>query len=67
MCMTAITLTNGHDYMVMTNGTISNPSLSGTTLTITSTSQFDLIDLGAGTRTGGPSVVIVSASGVTSL
>lgn len=65
--MTSITLMNGHDYMVMTSGTVSNPSLNGTTLTLTSSAQFDLIDLGIGSRSGGPSIVIVSASGVTSL
>lgn len=65
--MTSITLTNGHNYLVMTTGTITGATLSGTTLSFTNSAQIDLIDLGAGTRSTGPSVCLVTSEGVSSL
>ena len=61
-----INLTAGHDYIVTSAGSVSSASLSGNVLTIANESKIDVIDLGAGTRGGGPVVLLVCAEGYAS-
>lgn len=65
--MTQITLETGHDYIIATNGTVANISLTNNVLTLTNSAPLDLIDLGKGTRTSRASVCISSIDGVMSI
>ena len=46
-----INLTAGHQYIVFTNGDVTDSSISNNVLTIENDSKFDLVDMGAGTDT----------------
>ena len=58
-----INLTAGHNYLVTSSDSVSSASLSGNVLTIANSGKIDVIDLGAGTRTDGPVVLLMTPDG----
>ena len=60
----SIVLDAGHDYIVMSEDVIASAEVSGNTLAICNEGPIDVIDLGAGSRSGGPSVMIADSERV---
>lgn len=59
-----ITLINGHNYIVTSAESVSSATLENNVLTIANTGKIDLMDLGAGSRSGGAIVMLVSPDNV---
>jgi len=59
-----IQLTAGHNYIVTSAENVDSATLDDNVLTISNTGKIDLMDLGAGSRSGGAIVLLVAPDNV---